>query len=311
MEAIPGLSTALDAAEFYSIVEAHGMVMAGQSETLAPADRRIYALRDATGTVPSIPLIASSVMSKKLAEGITGLVLDVKVGAGAFMRELDAARSLAETMVGIGRAHNTSVVAFLTNMDQPLGIEVGNASEVRESIEVLRGDGPPDVTELVMRLGAEMLVLGGIEHAIPAAVGTLESAVSSGSALDKFREVVRAQGGNPGVVDDPDLLPRAPNESVVTARRSGYVTRCDALVVGRAGVRLGAGRSRKEDGIDPSVGISVLAKSGDEVTEGEPLARVRWSDQSRLQAAMEVLNEAWTIDDEAPPPRPLIIEEVR
>ena len=311
MESIPGLSTTLDAVHFYSVVAEHGMVMAGQSETLAPADRRIYALRDATGTVPSIPLISSSIMSKKLAEGIDGLVLDVKVGEGAFMRDVPSARTLAETMVGIGKANGTKVVALLTAMDEPLGDHVGNASEIAESIAVLRGEGPADLTELTMRLGAEMLVLGGLEQSLEAATTSLESVVASGAAFDKFRDVVAAQGGDPAAVDDPSKLPMAANEADVAAQASGVVTSCNALSIGRAGVRLGAGRARKEDSIDPGVGIEIRAKTGAKVEAGEPLATVRWADQSRLLAAMEVLQEAWTIGEEAPLPQPLIIEEVR
>jgi pyrimidine-nucleoside phosphorylase len=311
MESIPGLSTALDPAEFHAIVSTHGMVMAGQSETLAPADRRIYALRDATATVPSIPLISSSIMSKKLAEGIDGLVLDVKVGVGAFMRDVASARRLAETMVGIGKSHGTAVVALLTAMDEPLGDHVGNASEVAESIAVLRGEGPPDLTELVHRLGAEMLVLGGVAPSHPVAAESLQAAVDSGAALAKFRDVVGAQGGDPSAIDDPTRLPQAANVAEVSAPASGYVVSCNALAVGRAAVRLGAGRARKEDGVDPGVGIQLLAKQGAKVAAGEPLAAVRWADQGRLAAAMEVLRDAWLIGDEAPQPQPLILEEVR
>lgn len=311
MESIPGLSTDLDADRFHSIVAEHGMVMGGQSETLAPADKRIYALRDATGTVSSVPLISSSIMSKKLAEGIDGLVLDVKVGEGAFMRDVPSARLLAETMVGIGKSKGTKVVALLTAMDEPLGTHVGNASEIVESIAVLRGEGPPDVTELTLRLGAEMLVLGGLEANLAAATASLEAVVANGAALAKFRDVVVAQGGDPTTIDDPTRLPMAANEAEVAAPASGYVTACNALSIGRAGVRLGAGRARKEDTIDPGVGIEISAKTGSKVEAGEPLATVRWEDQAKLSAAMELLNEAWTIGDEAPSPSVLIMEDVR
>ena len=209
LESIPGFRTALDPVEFRQLVERHGLVLAGASETIAPADRLIYALRDATGTVPSNPLIASSIMSKKLAEGIDALVLDVKVGRGAFKRDLEGARSLAKTMVDIGTAHGTATVALLTDMSQPLGREIGNASEIAESVAVLRGGGPDDLVELTYTLGAEMLVMGGVATDTPIARAMLEEVIASGAAFDKFVEVVIAQGGDPAVINDPDRLPGA------------------------------------------------------------------------------------------------------
>ena len=310
LETIPGFRTALDPPEFREILARTHLVLAGQSETLVPADRRLYALRDATGTVESIPLISSSIMSKKLAEGLDGLVLDVKVGRGAFMKHEDESRTLAETMVGIGRAYGTPVRALLTDMNQPLGAEVGNACEVAESIEVLRGGGPADLVEVTYRLAEEMLVLGGVAANRAEARARLEKAVASGAAFDKFVEVVEAQGGDPAVIHDPSLLASAPNHHEVSATRSGYLTRCDALDLGVAAMRLGAGRERKEDAIDPGVGLRVLAKVGDEVEAGQPLVRLAWADPDRLAAALPLAERALEVGEERVAPPPLIHGEV-
>ncbi len=310
LESIPGLTTALDE-RFSDILKEHGLVIAGASESLVPADRAIYALRDATGTVPSIPLIASSIMSKKLAEGCDALVLDVKVGRGAFMKDEASARRVAETMVGIGAWHDTKVVAILTDMDQPLGREVGNANEIRESIEVLRGGGPDDVREVVLRLGEEMLVLAGVVADRENARSRMIDKIESGSAARKFAEVVAAQGGDPAVVADPSLLPEPDHVDELLAPQSGFVTECDAYIVGTAAVRLGAGRTKKDDDIDPAVGITILKKTGDVVEAGEPLARIGWNDRNRFDAARSMLVAAWKIAEEKTPTRPLIIGEVR
>jgi pyrimidine-nucleoside phosphorylase len=306
LESIPGFTTSLDPIRFREVLAEHGIVLAGQSETLIPADRKLYRLRDVSGTVPSIPLISSSIMSKKLAEGLDGLLLDVKTGSGAFMKTLDAARELARTMVGIGARHGVSTVALITSMDQPLGREVGNANEIRESIDVLRGEGSEDVTELTMVFGEVMLELAGIEGGRE----TLGEAVESGKALQKLIDVTVAQGGDPAVVENPDLLAVAPHEAVITAPRDGFVTRCDAMTIGTAATRLGAGRERKEDTIDPGVGVTLEAKAGDEVTVGQPLARVRFSDPSRWETQQRALASAWTIEDTPPDPQPLILERI-
>jgi pyrimidine-nucleoside phosphorylase len=311
LESIPGIRVELDPEEFTSILERLGLVLAGQSVTLVPADRRIYALRDATGTVESIPLISSSIMSKKLAEDLDGLVLDVKVGSGAFMKDVDRARELARTMVGIGAAHGTRVSAILTDMDQPLGSEIGNANELHESIDVLRGGGPADVVELTYRLGVEMLMLGGITDEATDARDRLETAVDSGAALDLFTAVVEAQGGDPRVIEDPSLLDQAPMHHEVTAPRSGVVRRCDALELGVASVRLGGGREQKEDVVDAGVGISIAAKRGDAVQAGDVLATISYRDEARLDAALPYLERAWDIHEEAVVAAPLIIDEVR
>jgi pyrimidine-nucleoside phosphorylase len=309
LESIPGFRTELSIGAITAQIEDIGMAMAGQSEELVPADRRLYALRDATATVPSIPLIASSVMSKKLAEDLDSLVLDVKVGSGAFMKDIDSARALAATMVSIGRSYDMPVVALLTAMDQPLGAEVGNANEVAESIQTLRGEGPADVVTLTMALGTEMMVGCGLSE--DEARQMLAKALSSGAALEKFGELIEAQGGDPAVIDDPSLLPTAAETSVVTSPVEGFVTRCDALTVGQAAVRLGAGRATKEDNIDHGVGITVHAKVGDEVTAGAPLATVRYHSRTRLEACLSVLDGAWRFADDPPEPVPLILGEVR
>jgi pyrimidine-nucleoside phosphorylase len=311
LETIPGFRTALDPPEFVAILERTGLVLAGQSETIVPADRRIYALRDATGTVPSIPLIASSIMSKKLAEGIDGLVLDVKVGRGAFMRDMAGARDLAETMVGIGRAHGTPATALITDMSQPLGRAVGNASEVAESVEVLRGAGPDDLVEVVYALASEMLLLGGVAEDAAAARSALGAAVESGRAFDKLVEVAEAQGGDPSVLHDTSRLASARHEHVVAAEHDGVVERCDALDIAVAAMRLGAGRATMEDAIDPAVGLSVEVKVGDPVSAGDPLARIHYNDEGRLDEARRLTLAAIVVGDGPAIPPPLIHEEIR
>lgn len=304
LESIPGFNTELNPGRFTEILTKHGLVLAGQSGTLAPADQKLYALRDVTGTVPSIPLIASSIMSKKLAEGLDGLLLDVKTGAGALMKDIGRSRELARTMVGIGEAYGVNTIAFITSMEQPLGTEVGNANEIEESVAVLRGEGPDDVTELTMAFAQAMLILGGVDGGRE----RLDKAIQSGAALDKFIEVTIAHGGDPKVIEDPTLLARAPNEAVIAAPYDGYVSRCDALTIGSAMVRIGAGRAEKDDVIDPGVGLSVLAKLGDLVSAGDPLARVRYTDESRWAAQRKALTSAWEISDEPVAPPKLVVE---
>jgi pyrimidine-nucleoside phosphorylase len=306
LETIPGFTTGLDPHRFREVLTEHGLVLAGQSETLVPADRKLYALRDATATVPSIPLISSSIMSKKLAEGLDGLLLDVKTGSGAFMQDLEKSRELARTMVGIGNRNGVKTVALITNMDQPLGREVGNANEMRESIDVLNGGGPEDVVELTMAFGEVMLELAGLSGGRQ----RLSEAISTGAALQKLVDVVAAQGGDPAVIHDPSLLPSAPNEGLIEADRDGFVTQCDALIVGTVATRLGAGRERKEDVVDPGVGITVLAKLGERVSKGQPLARVRFTEPARWEAQRETLAKAWVVGDVAPEVRPLVVERV-
>lgn len=310
LETIPGFKTRLDPQMFTRQLDELGLVLAGQSETLVPADRRIYALRDASGTVPAVPLIASSIMSKKLAEDIDGLVLDVKIGSGAFMKDAESGTALAETMVRIGASHDTPVVGYLTDMDQPLGTEVGNANEMVESIAVLRGEGPADTTELTYVLGAEMLVLAGVATDRADARAQLEAAVDSGAGMEVLANVIEAQGGDPRVLEDPTMLPSAAGAHTVTTERAGYIERCDALAVGRSAVRLGAGRQAKEDEIDPGVGISLHAKVGDAVAAGEALATVRYNTEDQLNACVPVLESAWVVSEEPQPTIPLILGEV-
>ncbi len=306
LESIPGFTTGLDPDRFRDILTEHGLVLAGQSETLVPADRKLYALRDATATVPSIPLISSSIMSKKLAEGLDGLLLDVKTGAGAFMKDLASARELARTMVGIGARQGVETVALITRMDQPLGREVGNSNELRESIDVLKGEGPEDVVELTLAFGEVMLELAGIDGGRP----RLEEAISNGAGLAKLADVVVAQGGDRAVIDDPSLLPEAPNVDLIEADRDGFITRCDALVVGTVATRLGAGRERKEDLVDPGVGITIEAKLGETVARGQTLATVRHSDPDRFQAQRDALRRAWEIGDAGPEIAALVVERI-
>ncbi len=306
LETIPGFNTSFDRDGFHRILTDTGLVLAGQSERLVPADRKLYALRDATATVSSIPLISSSIMSKKLAEDLDGLVLDVKVGSGAFMTEPESARELAETMIGIGKAHGVPVTALITGMDQPLGRAVGNANEIRESLEVLSGGGPADLVEITKALAVEMLELAGIEEATT----QVERSIESGDALAKFIEVVIAQGGDPKVTEDPTLLPEPDHEIPLIAEREGIVTRCDARVVGLSAMRLGAGRSRKEDEIDPAVGIRVEAKLGDTVAQGDTLAVVEVRTREQFDSIEMDLRSAWEIGENAIDAPPLIRDRI-
>ncbi len=308
LETIPGFRTGFSADQFAILLAEHGVVLGGQSEHLVPADRKLYALRDATGTVPAIPLIASSIMSKKLAEDLDGLVLDVKFGPGAFMEEIDRARRLAETMVEIGDLRGTRVVALLTDMSQPLGREVGNASEIRESIDTLRGEGPADITELTYVLGAEMLVMGEVASSVEEGRTLLEEAVATGRAMEKFAEIVTAQGGDAQVLENPELLPTAYNTDTLEAPESGWVARCDALSIGVGAMRLGAGRERKEDNIDPAVGVTVQAKVGDHVEKGDVLAKIHWNDAYARGIATPLITSAWEIS-ESPVEAPQLIAE--
>lgn len=306
LESIPGFTTGLDKERFAEILTEHGLVLAGQSETIAPADRKLYALRDATGTVPSIPLISSSIMSKKLAEGLDGLVLDVKTGSGAFMKDLADSKLLAETMVGIGNSYGVRTIALITSMEQPLGREVGNANEIRESVEVLRGGGPEDVIEITLALGEVMLELAGIDGGRD----RLNSAIDDGSAFRKLVEVAEAHGGDTSVIHDPSLLASAPEESVVTAPANGYVTRCDALTIGAVATRLGAGRERTDDTVDPGVGVTLLKKLGDPVQEGDELARVRFSDPARWERQKSHLESAWEVGSDPVESPQLVIDRI-
>jgi thymidine phosphorylase len=298
METIPGWRSTLGPDEVARILRDVGAVINAAGPDLAPADRKLYALRDITGTVESIPLIASSIMSKKIAEGTGALVLDVKVGAGAFMKELGQARELSEVMVELGVAHGVRTTALLTQMDVPLGRTAGNALEVVEAVEVLEGGGPPDVIELTIDLAREMLELVGFD-ADPAAI------LAGGQAMDVWRRLVRAQGGDPSAA-----LPRAAEVEVVGAPRSGTLARLDAMAVGVAAWRLGAGRSRKEDGVSPSAGVVWRATVGDRVEEGQPLLELHLDDVTRVDAAKAALADAIEVTDGPVDPPPLVLGRV-
>jgi thymidine phosphorylase len=298
LESVPGWRAALPVAEMIEVLREVGCVICAAGPGLAPADRRLYALRDVTGTVESIPLIASSIMSKKIAEGTAALVLDVKVGRGAFMRELAAARLLAQTMVGLGHEAGVRTAALLTSMDTPLGRAVGNAVEVEEAVATLRGEGPPDLVEVTLALAREMLALAGLD-ADPAA------ALTDGRALERYRTMIAAQGGDP---DAP--LPRARHAQVVIAAESGWLRGLDARAVGVAAWRLGAGRARKEDPVSASAGVLCLAKPGERVEAGQAVLELRADDESRFARAHEALSGALEIGPEPPGAAPLVIERI-
>jgi len=310
LESIPGFRVDLPIERFVQLVESLGLCLIGQTAEIAPADRKLYALRDATATVESVPLIASSILSKKLAEGIDALVLDVKVGSGAFMKSLPDARLLARTLIDLCRGMGRRCTALLTAMDAPLGFAVGNAVEVAESIEVLRGGGPDDVRELTLQLGVEMLLLGEAAPDVPTARQRLEDALADGSALRRFAQIVEAQGGDPGVVEDPRRLPRPAAVREVRLDRGGALAALDAEQVGMAAVELGAGRARKEDRVDPAAGVLLRKRRGDEVRAGEVLAELHAADAARLDAGEARLRAAVALSDEPPLAQPLMLERL-
>jgi thymidine phosphorylase len=333
LESIPGWRAELSNAEMISVLRGAGCVICAAGRGLAPADRRLYALRDVTGTVESIPLIASSIMSKKIAEGTAALVLDVKVGTGAFMRDIAGARLLAQTMVTLGEEHGVRTTALLTRMDAPLGLAVGNAVEVQEAVAMLAGGGPPDLAEVTLALAAEMLALAGLPArsagaaagarvaaaagsagagapaaagASAAAAGDPAAALADGRALDRYRAMIRAQGGDP---DAP--LPQAAHAQVVTAAEGGWLRRLDARAVGMAAWRLGAGRARKEDPVSAAAGVICLAKPGDRVERGQPLLELRGDAESRFAGARDALAGAIEIGPRPPDIGPLILERIQ
>ncbi len=310
LESIPGFRVDLSVADYRRLVGEVGACLIGQTATLAPADKKLYALRDVTATVDCLPLIASSIMSKKLAEGIDALVLDVKVGSGAFMKRLEDARVLARTMIEIGRQMGRTVSALLTDMDQPLGRAVGNALEVIEAVEVLQGKAPADLTQVTLELTAEMLVLGQKAAHREEALERLQRVIDDGSAIAKLEQIVSAQGGNPKAVTDWSLLPRAKEAREVVAPSGGYVMGIQCEAVGLAAVALGAGRERVDSRIDPSVGFTLLKKVGDAVKAGEPLVRVHHNGGGRVDEVCGRLQAAYAIGQEEPQPRPLIIERL-
>ena len=298
LEAIPGFRTGLSLREARAQVERIGCAMLGQTPEIAPADRRLYALRDVTGTVESIPLIAASIMSKKLAEGLTGLVLDVKTGSGAFMPEPEQALELARTMIALGETRGCPTVALLTAMDRPLGRACGHSLEVEEAIEGLSGRGPDDLMEVTYALAAEMLVLVGAAPDLLVARSRLEDAVTSGRARETFQRVVEAQGGDPAVVDDPSLLPQAGAVEVFRAPRAGVVAAVEPRRIGAAILELGGGRRTIEDTIDHAVGFVITVKPGDRVREGEPIASIFARDAAGVAAGAAALGEAIVLAEE-------------
>jgi pyrimidine-nucleoside phosphorylase len=310
LEAIPGFRVSMTLDEFRAAMARVGSAMISQTANIAPADKTLYALRDVTATVDSIPLIAASVMSKKIAEGADAVVLDVKCGRGAFMKTSDEARALARSLVSIGTAAGLRTEAFITAMDQPLGFAVGNALEIVECVRTLRHEGPPDLQALVLRLAGRMLQLGGKAGSDAEAQAAVTEALTSGRALAKFREMVQAQGGDPGTIDDPSRLPRARSVEAVVAPADGFVTVLDAELIGRASSALGAGRETVGGAVDPAVGIVLRRKLADPVRRGEPVMDLHYNDAARLAAAVDLAGSSLTIGPAPGAVRPLIVDHV-
>jgi pyrimidine-nucleoside phosphorylase len=306
LEAIPGFRVSLDEVELRAALLKVGVGMIGQTRDVAPADKRLYALRDVTATVESIPLITASILSKKLAEGIDGLVLDVKGGVGAFMKRRPDAFALAESLVRVGRANGLRTEALLTAMDAPLGRAVGNALEVIEAVETLKGEGPKELTELSVRLTARMVRLGGLAADNAEAEQKVRSVLASGAGLEKFRQIIVEQGGDPKVIDDYGRLPTTPSRILLRTESSGYVTGLHAEKIGIAAMRLGAGRNRADDVIDPAVGVMLQAEVGQAVKAGDPVFEVHYRDANRLSDALPLLREAIEIGSD-PPTATLIV----
>lgn len=306
LQSIPGFRVDLTTAEFLDQLRRVGVAVMAQTGQLAPADKKLYALRDVTATVESIPLIASSIMSKKIASGADAIVLDVKTGSGALIQQQEDAFALARAMVDIGKLTGRQTVALVTDMDQPLGRSVGNALEVREAIETLRGNGPRDLESLCLELGAHMLVLGGLASDTGEALAKLWGLLHHRVGLAKLKELIIAQGGDPGVIDYPELLPVATGRFTVAAPGNGYVTGINSAMVGRAAMLLGAGRDHKDAEIDPAVGLILNKKNGDPVREGDTLAELHYNKDDHLEDAAALVKDAYRIGNEPPQQRPLI-----
>jgi pyrimidine-nucleoside phosphorylase/thymidine phosphorylase len=311
LESIPGFRTNLGIAEFRSLLERHRLAFAGQSEQIVPADKKIYALRDATATVESLPLIAASIMAKKLAEGFDGLVLDVKVGSGAFMKKQVEARKLAQLMVALGRRVNKKVQAVLTDMDQPLGYAIGNALEVMEVSQTLRNEGPTDLTQLSIELSARMIYLGKAAATLEEARERAAELLANGAALKKFQEVIAAQGGNPAVLDHFELLPNATGAQEILSPRAGYITKINAADIGHAASLLGAGRDTMDRAIDPAVGVILERKVGERVPAGSRLCTLYYTDETRVEDAAQLVEDAFHIAATPPEPRELVLEVIQ
>jgi pyrimidine-nucleoside phosphorylase len=310
LEAIPGFNVNLPVPEFRRVLEICGCAMIGQTAEIAPADRKLYALRDVTGTVESPYLICASIMSKKLAEGIDALVLDVKTGSGAFMKSEKDAAFLAELMVETGERMGKRTVALITDMDQPLGNMIGNALEVVEVVDVLRGGGPEDLRELCVELAGWMLHLGGVSKTVSDGKQECAKLIASGQALDRFHQMVELQGGDPRVIDDPKRLPQAQHSRQVLCTKNGYISSLQCEQIGTACVILGGGRERKEDSVDPAVGIVLRRKVGDRVAAGDPIATIYYNSGSRVERAQQLLEESCGISDSPPTEKRPLIHQV-
>ena len=310
LESIPGFRVNLSLQEMRAALASVGCAMIGQTAQIAPADKKLYALRDVTGTVESIPLISASIMSKKIAEGIDALVLDVKTGRGAFMKTEENSRLLAQSLVSIGNASGVKTEALITAMDAPLGRAVGNSLEVIECLDILKGQGSPDLVDVSVELTARMLILGKVAADRESAERLVRDAIASGAGLDRFRRIVETQGGDPRIVDDYHRLPSAPDRHLVRTNAAGYLTNLDAELIGRACVILGAGRDRVEDPIDHSVGIMLMAKPGDQLSKGDAILELHYHDAAKRDRALELANRSFTIGAERPAPRTVIVGEV-
>jgi pyrimidine-nucleoside phosphorylase len=310
LESIPGFRSALTLTEAEKQIARIGCAMLSQTDEIVPADRKLYALRDATATVEVIPLIAASIMSKKIAEDLTGLVLDIKRGSGSFLPKLEDELQLAKAMIDLGSAHGCPVVAILTAMDRPLGHACGNSLEVAEAIEVLKGGGPSDLIEVTMALGGAMLVLATVASTLEGARALMSDAINSGAALLKFEEILAAQGGDTGVVRDLTRLPYAPHDETFVSKRDGVVQTVDPRAIGYGVIALGGGRRNMEDRVDPSVGFVITAKPGNRVTKGQSLATIHARSEADLAVGRRILESAIVIGDSADPPLPLVSHRV-
>lgn len=306
VESIPGFRTGLSLEEIKSILEKIGGVIAGQTEDLAPADKKIYALRDVTATVESIPLIVSSILGKKLASGTDTWVFDVKLGKGAFMKDFDKAKELAKLLVSISKEMGKKACALITDMNQPLGYKIGNSLEVEEAIDTLKGNGPPDLEQIVLSIGMALSELAGR----PLTQEVLYRNLRQGRALEKFSEMIEAQGGNPRVIENPKLMPYAPYSFVIESEKDGFVNTLDAEKIGLAVLALGGGRRKKEDDIDRGVGIKLFKKEGDVVNKGDPLMEVFYRSSSSLEIAIKIVKEAYKIEDNFVNRRKLIYDRI-
>ena len=311
LQAIPGFQTELPLAEFRQTVATHGLAFTGQTNELAPADKKLFALRDATGTIDCLALIAASIMSKKLAEGIEGLVLDVKVGRGSLIRDRAEARRLAELMITIGRRMDVRMQALLTDMNQPLGFTVGNALEVMEVSQTLQGQGPADLVGLSVEIAARMIYLGEPSRSLESARDQAQQLLADGSAFAKLQAVIEAQGGDPNVLQQFELLPNASGEHIISSPRAGFVSRINADDIGRAATLLGAGRDAMDDAIDPAVGVILQSKVGDEVMEGSRLCALYYADETNLQEGVQLVEDAFRISATQPEPVDLALDLVQ